>query len=69
MSTSEFESLLAHYLEGTASAAQLARLRDALGASTLLRRRFQSAVRLHRAQCGYLVEHRIYHIVYLFLFH
>jgi hypothetical protein len=54
MSTSEFESLLAHYLEGTASDVQLARLRDALGASTLLRRRFQSAVRLHRAQVVFL---------------
>ena len=54
MSTSEFESLLAHYLEGTASDVQLARLRDALGASTVLRRRFQSALRLHRAQVIFL---------------
>ena len=54
MSASEFESLVASFLEGTASEAQLARLRAALGASAELRSRFQSLVRLHKAQMNFL---------------
>lgn len=54
MSTSEFESLVTSFLEGSASASQMARLRDALRASPALRSRFQSKVRLHRAQLSFL---------------
>lgn len=54
MSTSEFESLVAAFLEGHASADQLARLRSALGQSPELRARFQSRVRLHKAQLSFL---------------
>ena len=54
MSTSEFESLVASFLEGNASESQIARLRDALKASPELRNRFQSKVRLHRAQLSFL---------------
>ena len=54
MSTSEFESLVAAFLEGNASAGQVARLRAALGQSPELRARFQSRVRLHKAQLSFL---------------
>lgn len=54
MSAAEFESLVAAYLEGQASEVQLARLRSALGASPELRARFQSRLRLHRAQLSFL---------------
>ena len=54
MSTSEFESLVATFLEGNASDAQVARLRAALGRSAELRARFQSRVRLHKAQLSFL---------------
>ena len=54
MSTSEFESLLAAFLEGNATESQLVRLRAALGQSPELRVRFQSRVRPHRAQLSFL---------------
>jgi hypothetical protein len=54
MSTSEFESLVAAFLEGNASEAQVARLRSALGRSAELRARFQSRLRLHKAQVNFL---------------
>jgi hypothetical protein len=54
MSTTEFESLVAAFLEGNASDSQLARLRSALGQSAELRARFQSRVRLHKAQLNFL---------------
>ena len=54
MSASEFESLVAAFLEGNASDAQVARLRAALGQSPELRARFQSRVRLHKAQLSFL---------------
>jgi hypothetical protein len=54
MSTSEFESLVAAFLEGNASETQVARLRAALGQSPELRARFQSRVRLHKAQLSFL---------------
>ncbi|MEY4133126.1 MAG: hypothetical protein RL592_1184, partial [Verrucomicrobiota bacterium] len=54
MSTSEFESLVAAFLEGNASESQVARLRAALGRSPELRARFQSRVRLHKAQLSFL---------------
>ncbi len=54
MSTSEFESLVAAFLEGNASETQVARLRAALGQSADLRSRFQSRVRLHKAQLSFL---------------
>jgi hypothetical protein len=54
MSTSEFESLVAAFLEGNASDDQVARLRSALGRSAELRSRFQSRVRLHKAQLSFL---------------
>jgi hypothetical protein len=54
MSASEFESLVAAFLEGNASEAQVARLRAALGRSAELRARFQSRVRLHKAQLSFL---------------
>jgi hypothetical protein len=54
MSTSEFESLVAAFLEGNASESQVARLRAALGQSPGLRARFQSRVRLHKAQLSFL---------------
>ena len=54
MSTSEFESLVAAFLEGSATETQVARLRSALGNSAELRSRFQSRVRLHKAQLSFL---------------
>jgi len=54
MSASEFESLVAAFLEGNASESQVARLRSALGRSAELRARFQSRVRLHKAQLNFL---------------
>jgi len=54
MSASEFESLVAAFLEGNASEVQVARLRSALGRSAELRSRFQSRVRLHKAQLSFL---------------
>lgn len=54
MSTSEFESLVAAFLDGNASPSQVERLRAALGRSPELRARFQSRVRLHRAQLSFL---------------
>ena len=57
MSAAEFESLVALFLEGNASAEQVARLRAALGASPALRARFQASARLHQAQLACL-SHR-----------
>jgi hypothetical protein len=57
MSAAEFESLVALFLEGNASAEQVARLRAALSASPALRARFQASARLHRAQLACL-SHR-----------
>jgi len=57
MSAAEFESLVALFLEGNASADQVARLRAALSASPALRARFQASARLHRAQLACL-SHR-----------
>ena len=57
MSATEFEALVALFLEGNASAEQIARLRAALGASPALRARFQAHARLHRAQLACL-SHR-----------
>jgi hypothetical protein len=54
MSTSEFESLVAAFLEGNATGPQVARLRAALGQSPELRARFQSRLRLHKAQLSFL---------------
>ncbi len=54
MSAAEFESLVALFLEGTASPEQVARLRAALSASPALRARFQASARLHRAQLACL---------------
>lgn len=57
MSVSEFESLVALFLEGNASAEQVARLRAAMSASPALRSRFQARARLHQAQLACL-SHR-----------
>lgn len=57
MSSAEFEVLVAAFLDGTASAEQVARLRAALGVSPALRARFQSSARLHRAQLACLSRH------------
>lgn len=57
MSSSEFEALVALFLEGNASAEQVARLRSALSASPALRARFQASARLHQAQLACL-SHR-----------
>ena len=57
MSAAEFESLVALFLEGNASPAQVARLRAALTASPALRARFQASARLHQAQLACL-SHR-----------
>ena len=57
MSAAEFESLVALFLEGNASAEQVARLRTALSASPALRARFQASARLHQAQLACL-SHR-----------
>jgi hypothetical protein len=54
MSAAEFESLVALFLEGNASAEQVARLRSALSASPALRARFQASARLHKAQLACL---------------
>ena len=54
MSTSEFESLVVAFLEGNASESQVTRLRAVLGQSPELRVRFQSRVRLHKAQLSFL---------------
>jgi hypothetical protein len=50
MSAAEFESLVALFLDGNASAEQVARLRVALSGSPALRARFQASARLHKAQ-------------------
>ncbi len=57
MSAAEFESLVALFLEGNASAEQVALLRAALSASPALRARFQASARLHKAQLACL-SHR-----------
>ena len=57
MSAAEFESLVALFLEGNASAEQVARLRAAMSASPALRSRFQASARLHQAQLACL-SHR-----------
>ena len=57
MSSSEFESLVAVYLDGTASPEQVARLRGVLAASVERRARFQSRLRLHQAQLQFLSRH------------
>ena len=57
MSAAEFESLVALFLEGNASAEQVARLRAAMSASPALRARFQASARLHQAQLACL-SHR-----------
>jgi hypothetical protein len=57
MSAAEFESLVALFLEGNASADQVARLRAVLSASPALRARFQASARLHKAQLACL-SHR-----------
>ena len=54
MSAAEFESLVALFLEGNASAEQVARLRSSLSASPALRARFQASARLHKAQLACL---------------
>jgi hypothetical protein len=50
MNPADFDALVAVYLEGGATKEQVARLRSALGGSEKLTARFQSLVRLHRAQ-------------------
>jgi hypothetical protein len=57
MSAAEFESLVALFLEGNASAEQVARLRAVLSGSPALRARFQASARLHKAQLACL-SHR-----------
>ena len=59
MSTSEFESLVIAFLDGGASEVELARLRAILGQSAELRARFQSRVRLHKAQLGFLGRYEV----------
>ncbi|MGA0134465.1 MAG: hypothetical protein ACO3ND_08945 [Opitutales bacterium] len=54
----EFDSLSYAFLDGSATAAQVLRLRDALRASVELKRRFQARLRLHRAQNLYLRSRR-----------
>ena len=54
MSAAEFETLVALFLEGNASAEQVARLRAAMSASPALRVRFQASARLHQAQLACL---------------
>jgi len=54
MSAAEFETLVALFLEGNASAEQVARLRAAMSASPALRARFQASARLHQAQLACL---------------
>ena len=54
MSSSEFETLVTLFLDGNASAEQVARLRDVLSASPALRARFQASARLHKAQLACL---------------
>lgn len=54
MSSSEFETLVTLFLDGNASAEQVARLRDVLNASPALRARFQASARLHKAQLACL---------------
>ncbi len=54
MSNSEFESLVAGYLEGTATQVQVVRLRDAIKSSPAMQQRFHSRLRLHQAQLSVL---------------
>ena len=54
MSNAELESLIVGYLEGTASRAQVIRLRDAIKSSPEMSQRFQARLRLHRAQLSFL---------------
>lgn len=50
MNPADFDALVAVYLEGGATHEQVAQLRAALSSSAQLTARFQSLVRLHRAQ-------------------
>jgi hypothetical protein len=50
----EFDQLSYAYLDGVATRSQVIRLRDAIRVSADLRSRFQSRMRLHRAQTAYL---------------
>lgn len=54
MSAAEFDMLVALFLEGNASAEQVARLRAAMTTSPALRARFQASARLHQAQLACL---------------
>jgi hypothetical protein len=54
MSNAELESLIVGYLEGTATRAQVIRLRDAIKSSPEMNQRFQARLRLHRAQLSFL---------------
>lgn len=54
MSAGEFDSLVAAFLDGSANAEQVARLRSVLLRSPELRARFQSRFRLHKAQLNFL---------------
>ncbi|MEY4272572.1 MAG: hypothetical protein RL250_1438, partial [Verrucomicrobiota bacterium] len=54
MSNAELEALIVQYLEGSATRAQIVRLRDAIKSSPEMQQRFQARLRLHRAQMAYL---------------
>ncbi len=54
MSNAELESLILCYLDGTATRAQVVRLRNAIQASAEMRQRFHARVRLHKAQMAFL---------------
>ena len=56
MSNAELEALIVQYLEGTASRAQVVRLRDAIKSSPEMHQRFLARLRLHRAQMAYLAD-------------
>jgi hypothetical protein len=56
MSNAELEALIIQYLEGSATRAQVVRLRDAIKSSPEMHQRFQARLRLHRAQMAYLAD-------------
>ena len=69
MSNAELEALIVQYLEGSATRAQVVRLRDAIKSSPEMQQRFQARLRLHRAQMAYLAgrERRSPHQAMLWL--
>jgi len=69
VSNAELEALIIQYLDGSATRAQIVRLRDAIKSSPEMQQRFQARLRLHRAQmaCLAVQERRSPHQAMLWL--